>query len=954
MKPAKPANPDSQTRFGISPGRLWLGGLLAASVIGLTVIGCGWSGPSHSVRFNGGLSYEEFHRLPPLPQAETSLTKQPPTGFNYMDGEDEPSSYELDRQREAQVSTAWELAGQAEQNGDWRALRQQLQTYLKLTDLFDEMKGLSPDRQLRRNSALDRLDVLQSAASSKGIRAYFAARQAYDFARGLRAGQTLAASENSADPLQLLAVIPPEAGLRDNILYLRGALELLDGQAAAAAQSFQQLATSFPRSEKHESALFMTAAATMKSSCSYTGRSGDDAHNYNEPERSGARDHQTIPEPCIDAAWRAAQQKFQQYLAVRPTGRYSGEARGWLAYLHLRGGERAHALIEYYRMLGDERDENSRREAVLSLTFTRHHASDVEIQRVEAELADEPKAALAYAYHNLYNYAIDPGCGSFWYSSSDWEWQQGHMRRTARSANERKRIAAFATRLMQRYPHTNLGGAFALRVAQANLEQGENQAAREFAGRALQARLNQTERRQALFIKGAAEQRLNEYPAARQTLSSLLAETQDVELTEGPRRMLAMAAEDAGDYDTALEQYCALGYKSDVAYLIDVLLTPEQLGAFLERHPAHVQRNQFRYALGVRLLRAGRWQEARAALSQVKPGTCAFEQTETYPYSPYSKATNPKEVMTVQGDEVCADWVLRDLKTIDDLEHLEHDAAQATGAEAEAEALYQLASYQYEGGTMLFYNPAAWNGSRHFLLSELASAGRYRAPNEARLLLEAAQQHDALARALTIYQQVARRFPETRAARDALYTAAVCHERLSDMNNYWRGIYNQGLFAGTRLVTYADVKKAYPKYQLPRGTWGWEPVTRTVSGQPAWLLPPKPNPRPPFKVRLKLKLSAAWQSLAATLAQGWAQFVWPVLSQGWVQFVWPVLVGLFWGISAVTLAYALIVVVFLRQRGVTNVEANEILRLNLRYDPSAMNPGESVVEKIINAKEKPR
>jgi outer membrane protein assembly factor BamD (BamD/ComL family) len=68
------------------------------------------------------------------------------------------------------------------------------------------------------------------------------------------------------------------------------------------------------------------------------------------------------------------------------------------------------------------------------------------------------------------------------------------------------------------------------------------------------------------------------------------------------------------------------------------------------------------------------------------------------------------------------------------------------------------------------------------------------------------QSHDRAAHALGIYLEVVRRFPATSAARDALYTAAVCHERLAGYNNYWRKVYSNGNNAGARMVTYADVR----------------------------------------------------------------------------------------------------------------------------------------------------
>jgi hypothetical protein len=194
--------------------------------------------------------------------------------------------------------------------------------------------------------------------------------------------------------------------------------------------------------------------------------------------------------------------------------------------------------------------------------------------------------------------------------------------------------------------------------------------------------------------------------------------------------------------------------------------------------------------------------------------------------------------------------VMRDVQTANDLEALERTANQAEGDEAKAEALYQYASYQYEGSSLLFYNPLASPG--YWNLGVLAGEGRYRVTNEQAILWHSTQEHDRLARALNVYLDVAGRFPRTRAARDSLYTAAVCHERLSNYNPYWRQIYQNGLHAGQRMVTYQDVKAEYHNYQLPRGTYGWHPSTRTVDGGPGWQAPPKPPLRLSKTARVKL------------------------------------------------------------------------------------------------------
>jgi hypothetical protein len=103
------------------------------------------------------------------------------------------------------------------------------------------------------------------------------------------------------------------------------------------------------------------------------------------------------------------------------------------------------------------------------------------------------------------------------------------------------------------------------------------------------------------------------------------------------------------------------------------------------------------------------------------------------------------------------------------------------------------------------------------------------------------EEHEPLARSRALYLRVADEYPRTRAARDALYTAAVIHERLAGFELYWPEQYKQRLYPGARLVTYADVRRTYPDYRLPSGTYGWEPLTRTVSGHAAWPAPPKPR-----------------------------------------------------------------------------------------------------------------
>lgn len=824
-----------------------------------TVIGCGWFTQENSIRFNTFKTERQMGRLPPLPTLANGKTElgQSLSYESEMDDEDSALNYQAMRRREEEVNALWDKAEAAEKSGALARTRELLAEYLARTSVARDPDLDLKDRQQRRNSASDRLDALSAldqGSRANAVRSYLDARRSFE------------AQAPGEEIERALKDALTDKRLRDNAAYLRAAVLYRDEQKEAAIRAFNELASHYPRSEKREAALYMTALVTMKTSRAYTATSGDEAHlQAGERDEQESETHEAKPvrlADCCDEAWAKARSAFERVMRQYPRGRYQRDARGWLAYLLLRGNDRAGALVEYYRLLGDEQDMNARLEAAFSLTMVRHHASDAEMEQVERELEDEPAAALAYAYHNIYNYAINPGCAlQYYWPGSVWESEDDAPRTRRIERAELKRVAAFASRLMRRYPRRSVGGQFALRLAEANLELGENSSAAEQAGRALNLNLRGDERANALWIKGVAEHRMKDYDSARDTFNRLLDEKPRGEQREGARRHLAMIAEDSGDIDAALEQYLILKYDTDIAYFLDVLMTPEQLAGFIERHPNHVDRDELLYALGLRHLRARRWDDARATFARIetneKSSYDRYIEQEKCSKSVFA-CVDPKD--TYYGVGVSAPLLMRDIRTADDLQRLEREAEMAEGDEAKAEALYQLASYQYEASALLFYNPAAWHGQRYWLLSELAGSDSYRAPNEAQALWQHMQEHETVARALVIYLDIARRFPNTRAARDALYTAAVCHERLSNYNPYWRDMYLRGLHAGQRMVTYDDVRRTYPDYQLPRGTYGWEPATRTVNGGAGWDAPPKPQPRLTRSARIKLKLESILRS----------------------------------------------------------------------------------------------
>lgn len=826
--------------------------LLLIVTLAATALGCVWLGTYDSVRFNDSEDYTDMGRLPPLPIFADATNAW---GATLLDENTAEDNYTRGERRSRAVDEFWEGVADLEKKGKTTEARNRLIEYLNRTHHARNVWFNPVDREHRRNGAIDKLDALtalgQGSPASR-VQAYLAARTLHD------------QKKSREEVEQALGPAASDVNLKDNVAYLRAAGLYRNNELEEASRAFSALARKYPHSEKREAALFMTALSVMKTSITYTPTSGDEAHLH---EGEDAKRH----EITIDDAWRAAFAGFKRVITEYPRGRYFNDARGWIAYLMLRKGDRAAALVEYYRLLSDQNDQNARIQGATSLEMVRHHATDEELSRVEEEIAGEPRVALTYAYHSIFNYSIDPGevsypdyedvndaSGNYDAAASrrlrEEKIREMNKNLAATSRQIVERTLAFSRRLLDRYPKLAVGGGFALRVAEANLELGNNDAAVRFAQRALQNGVQNNERAQALWTIGVAEHRLQHFASARKNLETLIRDYPKSELITGARRLLAMVSEDSGDIDAALEQYLALKYTVDVAYFVDTLMTIEQLAKFIERHPNLPEKNQLTYSLGLRYLRANLWNDARATFARVR--AVADPEARFYSSGCENGTNNCKDAKDPRWDVdqnpiITNELLMLDIQTANDLDRLEQAVTRAGDNESTAEALYQLASYQYEASSLLFYNPVLWTGNRYWHLSYFALEGRYRAPDESQRLFAYMQEHETLARALKIYLEIVDRYPHTRAARDAFYTAAVCHERLSGYNPYWRDIYEAGLHAGARMVTYTDVKAAYPTYQLPRGTFGWQPSTRTVNDGPGWAAPPKPAPRPSRWARIK-------------------------------------------------------------------------------------------------------
>jgi outer membrane protein assembly factor BamD (BamD/ComL family) len=671
------------------------------------------------VRFKIDASDEVFGRLPALQAAAGSAR-------TLFDWDRDVESCKAGADEEAarnQLDNLWDESLKAEQTGALTKARHCLGRFLQLTRGLRKGNLSSAPLQQYRNSAIDKLDAmtaLDQGSSPQAVGEYLLARNAFDSleaptpawfgerrksAPGITVKQSL-----RGGLLSPLAACRADRNLSDNVAYLEAAFHYRYGEKIGV-ETFEEVIRRYPASEKREAAMFMSAVASMKESRSFSG-GGPDVRE----DDAGVRDQ----------PWKTAQQAFLRLMNEYPKGQYYADAWGWRAHLWLKVSKRANALAEYYRMLASDNDA-AKEEAVASLRLARRYASDDEMLKVEEQIQDEPSAAMAYAYHEIYNYAVwhrgEPG--GYDSASGDCEKE--------RANRELERIAAFSTRMISRYPGSRVGAGFVLRVAEANLELKKNEDAARLARRALAMSAREDTRAEALWVAGTAEHRLGRYRSARRALEMLVAENQNNSYTEGGRRLLAMLLEDTGDLELALDQYLALDYRYDVAYFVDVLMPTDRLAAFVRLRSSAANRDELLYALAIRYMRDRRWKEASETLAAIKPlGRIVDDQ---YRYSGCGAGSDdylefPKDMPvdpSIRGIRLA--WQEQDLRTISDLVSLEQKYELAADEDAKAEGLYQVASYQFEG-SLQFYNAAAWRGIRHYLLYDLSYRGNFRRPDE--------------------------------------------------------------------------------------------------------------------------------------------------------------------------------------------------------------------------------
>jgi len=364
-------------------------------------------------------------------------------------------------------------------------------------------------------------------------------------------------------------------------------------------------------------------------------------------------------------------------------------------------------------------------------------------QRFVRRLLQEPDLAAPYFYYRLYH------CDN--------------------KAKDLANLSALAERIARTHGD-RLPQRVQTRLAEIAYRQADYRRALRWADRAVAAP-HTGGRDRALYVRGAIRLKQRRYTAALVDFRRLVSRFPSSPLRFGTREEIALAAEMEGDLNESLRQYLLLGYKPDIAYLLDARMTPRQIASFLREHPRHPARALIQYSLGIRYLREERLGEARQWLRRVPP----------VKYAEFGKGRRDGGEIDLSFDTSSPD----PLTTIDQIVALRTAVHRASGTKTAAGAAYRYASYFYTHGTLLFYNAALWQGERMDHFNFWWNSG-HATQDDSAANISHMHDHEVYVHAKRYCLEVARRYPRSPEAGKALYRAACCEDRLSRYNEWWR------------------------------------------------------------------------------------------------------------------------------------------------------------------------
>lgn len=327
------------------------------------------------------------------------------------------------------------------------------------------------------------------------------------------------------------------------------------------------------------------------------------------------------------------------------------------------------------------------------------------------------------------------------------------------------------------------------RLASVALKFKDAKRARRYADRALRLSDEKDAHALATFTLATLDRRAGRKSASRAKYAAIVRRWPKSYLAGGARENLTLLNEQLDDLGAALDQYGALGYREDFAYMIDVRMTSGQLARYIATRPRHPQRPTLIYTLGMRYLREGKWSQAETSFDRLD-------------------ADQRRRFASMRGNYIGDEKTQDPMETLKALQRLDLNVRRAKGRNAKAAALFAMGDYYYRHGNLLLYSPPAWQGLRSVVISHSWNYAVAR-PEDDRALKRHHGEHEAISHALRLYRRVVKEYPETPIAPRAAYWGACAANRLADFANYWRWENRDASLTGeaVRLMKFAERSK---------------------------------------------------------------------------------------------------------------------------------------------------
>ena len=452
--------------------------------------------------------------------------------------------------------------------------------------------------------------------------------------------------------------------------------------------------------------------------------------------------------------------------------RFAWSARGLLARIDFVERRFGKAAIQDLDLIRSAKVGDDLVSATSSLRITLARISPADGVYIHDAILARPTLFEPYAEYRIYH---------------GWsEDRSGNVKRTGDLSG----VAKFGKELLAKNPGAPIAGGVKARLAEIAYQSGDFLTAKILADSALASK--ESDRRDlARYVAAGARYRLKAYQAAIDLLEDGKADFASSYLKSPANELKALCFQTIGDFAGALDTYRTLNYRRDVAYLLDVRMSIDQIRAYIAARPDDPEKEKLTLSLGYRLLRKD---DLDAAVSE------------------FSKIADPKRRALAKVGSTDYRWEeVPGVDVIPDPLVTARELKAARAAATNADGLYALASYYYNHRNLLLYNAALWDGARQVLV-QLNPAVTKR---EDRLAVrDHTYEHEAVYRARSICLELVKRYPEAPISSNALYRAATASRRLADFNYWWREYGNTASLYDSAISLMKRCAAEYPNEPL--------------------------------------------------------------------------------------------------------------------------------------------